>query len=252
MLTALAIAALAAAQVPSQPAPSPPPANPLYLYQDFARRLHEAPVVHLTASGTLLTPDEQEPLQVHRWKLAIEVWMQKGGKSRTLVRWTRDEPETQTPPESFAQVTLSDGEHTYTWFEGEPLYRREKLAEPVFIPYPLPESFAVFDGDLAKRLPPAVDGGGFVWSQELGALPTVVLLDERHPQSEPATWMSFRATSGLLAGYCVLQPDAQSGDTLRVLLKTLEFLSELPKDLPGFKPPEAMREAPPEEPTGQK
>jgi hypothetical protein len=200
-------------------------------------------VAHVTLKGSLLTPDKVDAARVRIVDFDAEIWLQKGGRSQTTVHWSTPAAAPEQAPSISTQRTVSDGLHVFNWLESEHEYRRDELAEPLFVPYPLPEFFAVFDGPIEERLPTAAESRDFVWSQELGNQPTVVLLDEINPRTEPATWVTFRRESGLPAGYCTLIPEQQGGDTLRVFFRGLEFLTELPKELPPFKTPEGLTEA---------
>jgi hypothetical protein len=246
LLPLLFASAVDAQEPPTTPIAAPQaPISATWLYQDFARKLHSAPVVHIRVTGELLTPDPADPAQTRFSGLDAEVWMLKGAKSRACVRWSTPGSQEGAPPNVSTQWIRSDGLNSYTWFEGETQYQRESLAEGVFVPYPLPEFFAVFDGSLEERLPLATESKDFVWSKELGNQPTVVLLDELRPDAEPATWVTFRRESGLFAGYCTLVPERVGGETLRVHVRTTDFPATPPRDLGPFTPPQGMTECPP-------
>jgi len=226
--------------IPQDPAPPTAP-SALELGREFCGKIAAAPVVHLVAEAILLSPDAERPDIVHRWRLEIDTWLAKGGRSRSFLRWSDAAAGAEAPRK--ALVTISDGKRVCSWVEGDASYRARKQPER-FVPYPLPEVFAAFEGDAEGRVPTMADAQGFVWNEELGSLPTLAIVDEGEEPS-PVTWISFRP-EGELAGYCTLFPEEAGGETLRALVRKLERLERLPEAFPGFAPPQGMREEPPE------
>jgi hypothetical protein len=248
-------ALLLAGQDPAPPVVPPAAPSAVELGRELCRRIAAAPVLHVVAEAQLLSPDEERPDVVHRWRLEIDTWLAKGGRSRSVLRWSDAAAGAEAPRKVL--VTLSDGKRVTSWVEGEASFRSRKQPER-FVPYPLPDLFAAFEGDGEAHVPPMADAHGFVWNEELGSLPTVVILTEGE-EPAPVTWISFRTESkpgaelggkpaGDLAGFCTLFPEAAGGETLRAVVRKLEALEHLPEGFPGFAPPQGMSE---EAPSGE-
>jgi hypothetical protein len=237
-------ALLLVGQDPAPPVVPPAAPSAVELGRELCRRIASAPVLHLVAEALLLSPDEERPEIVHRWRLEIDTWLAKGGRSRSVLRWSDAAAGAEAPRKVL--VTLSDGKRIASWVEGEASFRSRKQPER-FVPYPLPDLFAAFEGDGEAHVPPMADAHGFVWSEELGSLPTVVILTEGE-EPEAVTWISFRSEeelAGDLAGFCTLFPEAAGGETLRAVVRKLEALEHLPEGFPGFAPPQGMSEEAP-------
>ena len=217
------------------PAPAALPApDPRILFNEWAGRLERAKVVHIVADGVLVNTDSAKPELSVRWSFSTEIWMAKGGRVNAKTRWTGPKPE-QGQPESFTQIALANGVHTWQGSEGTERLKQSELATARFVPYPLPEIFALFDGQADKDLPAAKVGGSFDWGEPVHTMPTVIVMDPQRPKTEPAFWYGFGERE--LAGWCTMNPERLGGDVLRGKLKKLEWLEKLPEqDPPRFEP----------------
>src|SRR5688572_22021853 len=187
---------------PEAPAPASSPAvDPRELYTALARRLERSPVIHLQAEGVLVTADKANPGASVRWSFDTEVWMAKGGKVNARTRWTGPRPE-QGEPERFTAIALANGLRAWQGFEGPQPLEATELSRPRFVPYPLPEVFALFDGKLETELPAAQISKDFDWGKPERTIPTVIVVDPLEPASEPAFWYGFAKTE--LAGWCAM------------------------------------------------
>ncbi len=219
------------------PAPAPaalPAPDPRILFNEWAGRLERAKVVHIVAEGVLVTADSAKPELSVRWSFSTDIWMAKGGRVNAKTHWTGPKPG-KGEPESFTQIALANGKQTWAGFEGPKPLKEAVLTTARFVPYPLPEIFALFEGRADKDLPAAKVGGSFDWGEPVHSMPTVIVMDPEHPKTEPAFWYGFAERE--LAGWCTMNPESLGGDVLRGKLKKLEWLERLPeKDPPRFEP----------------
>ncbi len=202
--------------------------------REFLSKLAGARAVACKATGSWIVPDVHAPGADLNWRVDALLWFARSGQFHASTTWTSADAPAQVGTVLHVE---SDGITVRSWFEGDEQGRSQPAPAVPWVPFPWPYWWATSESrDIAHDQTPfeVTDFPGRGTPPEQ----TVALWTQSPPGTASSTanttwtWLAFERDTSMLKASCSLTWFPHGVEVLLLDYTQLQFLDEMPKDLP--------------------